>query len=521
MVDSKISALPAVAVPAATDELPVNQSGTTRKVTFDQLPDGVRKVVTSTVPVFDGEERTLTDRLALSGTGRLVLTGTGRHILESRIYVPGYIEATRGYTTDLVPIHQSGVTKRLSIYAMQSSRVLYVAPNGNDSTGTGSMMSPLATLQKAVGTVGTDAPLAPGDKVFVRGGTFSAHPICYIGRHDSGVDFNDALGTADRPIEIRAYPGETPLFTGNAPGIDPPLLTITRATYLTVDGLSIQHRAGVQAGIISVGQWPANGPWGGADNITIRNCTIRLAAGEGDSGYHAVYATVGTHNLVVESCLFIGPGNQTVNDGGYGVQVYEGFRDAPHNSIVRYCVFDGWNVGGVTFFGGTESPNPDGQIAHNTFKNCRVNIRLASHEQAYVHDNFGEEAWGDISYNILDDNPAKTTAFNNVWLAAGAKMGSFPAYNALSGSAAVGGASDGSIAGATQSSLAASQGWDTLGTQRKATRNFVIPGDYAHDVIGRLEMYGSLRGAIQGTGELILSDDFKTRGRVVLAGRGG
>lgn len=41
MANTKISALPAVTAPALTDEIPVNQSGTTKKTTLSQLiPDG-------------------------------------------------------------------------------------------------------------------------------------------------------------------------------------------------------------------------------------------------------------------------------------------------------------------------------------------------------------------------------------------------------------------------------------------------------------------------------------------------
>jgi len=72
----------------------------------------------------------------------------------------------------------------------------YVATNGNDSTGTGSITTPYATLSKAVGVV------AVGDSIYVRGGTYPTSAKISL----------SAVGSAAQPYRIRAYPGETPVF---------------------------------------------------------------------------------------------------------------------------------------------------------------------------------------------------------------------------------------------------------------------------------------------------------------------
>jgi len=73
----------------------------------------------------------------------------------------------------------------------------YVATNGNDTTGNGSINNPYATLAKAVGLAN------PGELVYVRGGKYAV---------GSKISLSKKTGTATQTIRIRAYPGETPTF---------------------------------------------------------------------------------------------------------------------------------------------------------------------------------------------------------------------------------------------------------------------------------------------------------------------
>lgn len=83
----------------------------------------------------------------------------------------------------------------------------YVATNGNDTTGTGTISAPFATIKKA------ESVSANGDTIVVRGGTY-------------GVTAN--VTTIDRSnLTIIAYPGETPVFDGS---IAAPTATITEGT---------------------------------------------------------------------------------------------------------------------------------------------------------------------------------------------------------------------------------------------------------------------------------------------------
>lgn len=75
MADTKISALTAETVPAGTDEIPVNQSGTTKKLTLAQVNSYAEPISNGSVA-----NQTL-------GTGDTYVTGSGLTVPVSRIQV--------------------------------------------------------------------------------------------------------------------------------------------------------------------------------------------------------------------------------------------------------------------------------------------------------------------------------------------------------------------------------------------------------------------------------------------------
>ncbi|MDR2036977.1 MAG: right-handed parallel beta-helix repeat-containing protein [Bacteroidales bacterium] len=87
-------------------------------------------------------------------------------------------------------------------------RIIYVAPDGNDGN-TGSEDSPLATIAGARNNIrkikATGLP-AGGIIVYFRGGTYPITETTYLTNEDSGTDAS--------PVIYKAYPGETPVFTG-------------------------------------------------------------------------------------------------------------------------------------------------------------------------------------------------------------------------------------------------------------------------------------------------------------------
>jgi hypothetical protein len=74
MADTKISALPAVVTPAGTDELAVNQSGTSKKLTLTQTTDFVKSAINFTSASSSGSASLALFEDTDNGTNKITLT---------------------------------------------------------------------------------------------------------------------------------------------------------------------------------------------------------------------------------------------------------------------------------------------------------------------------------------------------------------------------------------------------------------------------------------------------------------
>lgn len=101
----------------------------------------------------------------------------------------------------------------------------FVAPTGDDSSP-GTLAAPFATVQR------TQKEAAPGDTVFLRGGTYTMTEaqIAQKRRMFAYVTFLDKSGTAEKPILYSAYRDEQPVFDFSA--VKPDRCRVT-AFYIT------------------------------------------------------------------------------------------------------------------------------------------------------------------------------------------------------------------------------------------------------------------------------------------------
>jgi parallel beta-helix repeat protein len=146
------------------------------------------------------------------------------------------------------------------------ARDYYLSPSGNDSTGDGSISRPFFTLTKAARSA-----TVPGDRVFLRGGTY----------YYSGDQSISSSGTASSRITFQPY------------GTERPILRVTGATFnavsiygsfITFKGIELAQSNA--AGIITYD----------ANDIRIENCTaynvrnwgIRCAGSTPDQNYNNV-----------------------------------------------------------------------------------------------------------------------------------------------------------------------------------------------------------------------------------------
>ena len=83
MADTKVSALTAATTALAADEFPVNEAGTSKKVTLAQILDASRADDPGNVTMTTATTLTAYDRLALSSTNRLTMPGTAEVVLNN------------------------------------------------------------------------------------------------------------------------------------------------------------------------------------------------------------------------------------------------------------------------------------------------------------------------------------------------------------------------------------------------------------------------------------------------------
>lgn len=106
---------------------------------------------------------------------------------------------------------------------------IYVATNGSDTTGAGTIDKPFKTINKAQNYV------APGTTVYVRGGTYKA-----------ATNITKGSGTSSSYVTYSAYPGETVVIdgTGLNLGSSDSLLSLYGVNYVKVNGFEVANSSG-------------------------------------------------------------------------------------------------------------------------------------------------------------------------------------------------------------------------------------------------------------------------------------
>ena len=139
---------------------------------------------------------------------------------------------------------ESGAT--LSGYAQANASITaantyYISPTGNDTTGDGSFGNPWASLNKFYTT------LSAGDIGYCRGGTYTG-----TANRNKTVSGGGSVGN---PITIKNYPGETPIFDGEANGTSDTdryfILGYPSFNHWVFDGLTLTNFCMDQNGVMT------------------------------------------------------------------------------------------------------------------------------------------------------------------------------------------------------------------------------------------------------------------------------
>lgn len=194
----------------------------------------------------------------------------------------------------------------------------YVAPDGADGDGRGSINEPWQNLAYAVTVV------SPGDTIFMRGGTHLMHEVY--------VDRNRGRGGAPgQYLTIKAYPGEEPILEYGSRRL------IIWADYVRVEGLYFTGTEdlwrcdafGTGLQIVNnkfVGPQPQFGAieTGGTD-ILIEGNEIRLESG-GNTRDHGIYVHAG-ENITIRNNIIAG-------SQGYGLHVFDQPKSGGTDTLV-------------------------------------------------------------------------------------------------------------------------------------------------------------------------------------------
>jgi chitodextrinase len=109
--------------------------------------------------------------------------------------------------------------------------IYYIAPNGNDNTGNGSITTPWASIEKL------SSMLQSGDTGYVRGGTYRS----ITPNDENKFKINNLNGIPTNLIKIWAYPGEKPVFNlDNIPATQSGVgFYVSNSAYIHLKGLRV------------------------------------------------------------------------------------------------------------------------------------------------------------------------------------------------------------------------------------------------------------------------------------------
>lgn len=290
----------------------------------------------------------------------------------------------------------------LILTATASAGTYYVATNGNNTTGTGTITNPFATINAAVrnGTVYSDLTAGNPVTIYVRGGI-------YYGPTSVWID-----GTANGRLTIQAYPGEYPILDGSANmGTSTNVVTIGSAY---VDFIGFEIRNSPHVGYVGWGQTYGR----------LLNCIIHDSQGDGIWIGHDTPGTAHdmliAGNTVYRNCL--SNSARTDLDGGWPQAI--GIAEVPNTIVRNNRVFR--NYGEGIIMGATDNSSV---IGNEVFDNFGVNIYLThtrtttvdgnlcySFDENYYR-NYGNNTWrpavGILLANEHPDTPTTHTLANN------------------------------------------------------------------------------------------------------------
>lgn len=234
------------------------------------------------------------------------------------------------------------------------TKEIFVATNGDDYKGDGSIIRPYKTIKYA------SEQATPGDTVLVRGGVYPRDEVI-------------ATGTAAQPILVRPYKNEQAILDGQNEAISPlqSMLFIAHSAFVIVDGFEVRHSPGRGISVYE------------SNDITVRNNNVHhiYTRGIGGAGENLLFENNHVWQAVLENekQAFINKGwsaamsSYTREDGSPSINVT--FR-GNH-------VHDSWGEGIIALR--ADGIVVENNIIHDTFS---VNLYVSKSTNVIINGNY-------------------------------------------------------------------------------------------------------------------------------------
>lgn len=278
---------------------------------------------------------------------------------------------------------------------VKAGGVIYCSPQGNDSTGNGTISNPYYSPLYALSVSN------PGDTILCRGGVYR------LPKQDNIVA---KAGTNNSWITIKSYPGEWAIIEGGSSytGMFDTSKFIkfeSACKYLRFESLEFRNAARG----FSLER--------GSSNITIENCTFH------DFGMQAIHSK--GDNIAIQNCTFYNCAMMNINDqyGLYMQSIGKGHGGWPptitingtNTSFVNNILYDSWGEGVIA----EHAVNIT--IAGNRINNCfSAKIYIDGSQNVLVEKNFCYDNADRVStafaFGVEDNMSEPPPAIDNVIL---------------------------------------------------------------------------------------------------------
>ncbi len=237
------------------------------------------------------------------------------------------------------------------------ARGIFVAVDGNDATGDGSLSFPYRTVAKA------STATAPGDTVYIRGGVYNQKEYYII-----------AEGTASQPIVFIAYGNEQPIFDGAgiSMGSTESLFRFRDCSYVEANGIEVRNSTGRGFSYYE------------SEHVVIRNCKVHhnQYRGIGGGGHYVLIDS----NEVYQNCL-INEDEAMGGGGGWPGAIASTTRaDGSRSrcfSVRNNVVYENWGEAIIALHADTA------EVVGNTIRDGYSNNIYVDHSQhVLVANNF-------------------------------------------------------------------------------------------------------------------------------------